>query len=80
MYQDYDSASIEPIQISLHSLPIVNPYDKEELIKTVDDLIEYIQLNIIDEFPTIDCGDWPDLQLIAKYTNTDDFLNINFEF
>ena len=83
IYQDYDSArhdSVESIQISLHNLPIVTPYDEEELIKTVNDLIEYIQIVIIDEFPTIDCEDWPDLRLIAKYNNTVDFLNIDFEF
>ena len=92
--QDYDSArhdSVESILIPLKSLPIVQPYDEEEPIKTEQELMEFIQLVLVEEFPAIDCGKWPDLRLRAGYSIIAEygakihseptrFLEINFEF
>ena len=93
--QDYDSTrhdEVEPILIPLKSLPIAYPYDEgEEPIKTEQELMAYIQSVIIDEFPAIDCGEWPALKLVAEYSIISKYgskiystpvnhLKINFEF
>ena len=92
--QDYDASrhdSVESLLIPLKSLPIVPPYGEEEPIKTEQELMEYIQLVIIEEFSTIDCGEWPDLKLVAGYcirleygskihSAPARFLEVNFEF
>lgn len=93
--QDYDSArhdEVEPILIPLKSLPIVYPYDEvEEPIKTEQELMAYIQSVIIDEFPAIDCGEWPAVKLVAEYSIISKYgakihsapvshLKINFDF
>lgn len=93
--QDYDSArhaEIEPVWIPLKDLPVGNPYDEEEEpIRTETELMEFIKMVIIDEFPHVDCGEWPDLRLVAGFRTIAEygakihsapsrFLEVNFEF
>ena len=92
--QDYDSArhdGVESILIPLKSLPIPHPCDEECPIMTEQELMEYIQLVLVEEFSTIDCWEWPDLKLVAGYcirleygakihSVPSQFLEVNFEF
>ena len=94
IFQNYDSArhaAVESVLIPLNKLTIVHPEDEREKIRTVIELIEFIQMGIIDEFSEIDCGDFPSLRLRAGfrtiadygakiYSNPAIFLEINFEF
>ena len=90
--QNYDSARHEPVEsvlLPLKAFPIMdidcNP------IKTVKELMEYIQLLIIEEFLHLKCEHWPSLRLVAGYKVIADFgvnihsvptlfLELSFEF
>lgn len=92
--QDYDSArhkSIESVIIPLAGFPIPS-YDEEEPIHNETELMEFIKMVIIDEFPAVDCGeDWPELRLVAGFSIRTEFgdqihrdpakfLELKFEF
>lgn len=93
--KDYDSArhgSVESVLIPLipHHFPIPS-YDEDEPIRNETELMEFIKMVIIDEFPAVDCGEWPDLRLVAGYcihleygdqihNDPARFLEVNFEF
>ena len=91
--QDYDSSrhkSIESVIIPLEGFPIPS-YDEEEPVQNETELMEFIKMVIIDEFPAVDCGEWPDLRLVAGFRTIAEygakihsaparFLEVNFEF
>ena len=91
--QDYDSArhkSIESVIIPLVGFPIPS-YDEELPIHNETELMEFIKMVIIDEFPAIEKEGWPDLRLVAGFRVIDEygqkihrkparFLEVNFEF
>ena len=91
--QDYDSArhkSIESVIIPLSGFPIPS-YDADEPIRTETELMEFIKMVIVDEFPAIEKEEWPDLRMVASFRVIEEygqkihrkparFLEVNFEF
>ena len=89
--QKYDAArhdSIESVIIPLIGLPI---YVDGEPVQNEKELMEFIKMVIIDEFPAIEKEGWPDLRLVAGFRVIDEygqkihrkparFLEVNFEF
>ena len=90
--QKYDASrhdSVEFVAISLIGLPVVS--EDGEPVQNETELMEFIKMVIIDEFPAIEKEGWPDLRLVAGFRVIDEygqkihrkparFLEVNFDF